>query len=205
MAQCQIKNVVFDIGNVVVRWSPAEIIRLTFPDSQSQEQLVQSVFGSNIWLDINKGMLSEYETKQKYQQALGFSAQDTERLFYYIKQTQILLYQATDLILQVKQAGYGVYALTDNVHETVEFLKRTYDFWGLFDGEIVSADLGVLKPQSEIYRALLEQYQLVANETVFLDDMPHNVAGAKAVGMEAIQFESVEQARKALYALGLVF
>ncbi|KID56953.1 HAD family hydrolase [Pseudoalteromonas luteoviolacea] len=203
MSQSQIKNVVFDIGNVVVRWSPQEIINLTFPELNSCEQLAQSVFGSEIWLDINKGITTEHETQCRYQQEFGFSTQDTERLFYYIKQTQILLYQSTELIQRVKQAGYGVYALTDNVHETVEFLKTTYDFWGLFDGAIVSAELGTLKPQPEIYHALMARYGLIAQETVFLDDMPHNVAGAKAVGMEAIQFESAQQGEFALKSLGL--
>ncbi|KZN61931.1 hypothetical protein N473_20530 [Pseudoalteromonas luteoviolacea CPMOR-1] len=205
MSQSQIKNVVFDIGNVIVRWSPQEIINLTFPELDSYEQLAQSVFGSEIWLDINKGIITEHETQCRYQQELGFSTQDTERLFYYIKQTQILLYQSTKLIQRVKQAGYGVYALTDNVHETVEFLKTTYDFWDLFDGAIVSAELGTLKPQPEIYHALMARYGLIAQETVFLDDMPHNVAGAKAVGMAAIQFESAQQGEIALKSLGLEF
>ncbi|AOT08335.1 HAD family hydrolase [Pseudoalteromonas luteoviolacea] len=204
MIKSQIKNVVFDIGNVVVRWSPQEIIKLTFPELSSCEQLAHSVFGSEIWLDINKGIVTEHETQSRYQREFDFSAQDTERLFYYIKQTQILLYQSTELIQRVKQAGYGVYALTDNVHETVEFLKTTYDFWGLFDGAIVSAELGILKPQPDIYHALMARYGLIAQETVFLDDMPHNVAGAKAVGMEAIQFESVQQGESALKSLGLV-
>ncbi|MDK2595031.1 HAD family hydrolase [Pseudoalteromonas obscura] len=205
MAQNRIKNVVFDIGNVVVRWSPVDIIRLTFPDAKEINALAQSVFHSEIWLDLNKGLTTEQETKQQYQQVLGFSQQDTERLFHYTKQSLILLYQSVELIKRVKQAGYGVYTLTDNVHEIVAYLKDTYDFWDLFDGEIVSADLGVLKPQPEIYHALLEQYQLAANETVFLDDMPHNVAGAKAVGMAAIQFENAEQGVAALKLLGLEF
>ncbi|MBQ4836603.1 HAD family hydrolase [Pseudoalteromonas luteoviolacea] len=205
MAQNRIKNVVFDIGNVVVRWSPVDIIRLTFPDAKESNALAQSVFHSEIWLDLNKGLTTEQETKQQYQQVLGFSQQDTERLFHYTKQSLILLYQSVELIKRVKQAGYGVYTLTDNVHEIVAYLKDTYDFWDLFDGEIVSADLGVLKPQPEIYHALLEQYQLAANETVFLDDMPHNVAGAKAVGMAAIQFENAEQGVAALKSLGLEF
>ncbi|MDK1286251.1 HAD family hydrolase [Pseudoalteromonas umbrosa] len=203
MAHSQIKNVVFDIGNVVVRWSPQEIIKLTFPESDSCEQLAQSVFGSEIWLDINKGITTEHETQCRYQREFNFSAQDTKRLFYYIKHTQILIYKSTELIQRVKQAGYGVYALTDNVHETVEFLKASYDFWDLFDGTIISADLGMLKPQPEIYHALLVQYGLIANETVFLDDMPHNIAGAKAVGMEAIQFQSAQQGESALKSLGL--
>ncbi|WP_440878865.1 HAD family hydrolase [Vibrio natriegens] len=200
-----IKNVVFDIGNVVVRWAPLEIVRLTFGNIDSAEEKVKSIFQSDTWLDLNKGIISESEAKLQYQQLLGFSELDCERLFYYVKQTQILIYGSVELIRRVKAAGYRVFALTDNVHEIVSYLKETYAFWNLFEGAAVSAELGLLKPQSEIYQSLLTQYELQASETVFIDDMPYNVAGAKTVGMAAIQFENARQCEADLKSLGLKF
>ncbi|GAL06332.1 HAD superfamily hydrolase [Photobacterium aphoticum] len=122
-----------------------------------------------------------------------------------MKQTQLLIYGTVDLIERIKAAGYGVYALTDNVHDIVAHLKATYTFWPLFDGATVSAEEGVLKPQPEIYHALLSDYHLAAAETVFIDDMLHNVQGAEAVGMAAIQFVNAAQCEAELKALGLVF
>ncbi|MBQ4809768.1 HAD family phosphatase [Pseudoalteromonas luteoviolacea] len=200
-----IKNVVFDIGNVVVRWSPEDIISMTFGKTCPKDGLIEKVFHSDIWLDLNKGLKTEQETKLRYQKELGLSQQDCERLFHYIKHSLIPVYNTEALIKRVKKAGYRVYALTDNVHEIVDYLKETYQFWPLFEGAIVSADLGVLKPQPAIYDALLTQFSLNANETVFIDDMPHNVAGAKAMGIEAIQFEDAGQCEMALNKLGLEF
>ncbi|ANQ21850.1 HAD family hydrolase [Vibrio natriegens] len=200
-----IKNVVFDIGNVVVRWAPLEIVRLTFGNIDSAEEKVKSIFQSDTWLDLNKGIISESEAKLQYQQLLGFSELDCERLFYYVKQTQILIYGSVELIRRVKAAGYRVFALTDNVHEIVSYLKETYAFWNLFEGAAVSAELGLLKPQSEIYQSLLTQYELKASETVFIDDMPYNVEGAKTVGMAAIQFENARECEADLKSLGLKF
>ncbi|CAM3612859.1 Alpha-D-glucose-1-phosphate phosphatase YihX [Vibrio aerogenes CECT 7868] len=205
MASEQIKNVVFDIGNVIVRWSPVEIIRLTFGSAVSPESMAQSIFQSPVWLNLNKGLISETEAKLQYQQAHYLSAEECERLFYYVKHTQLLIYGSTDLLKRVKNAGYGVYALTDNVKEIVSYLKMTYDFWELFDGTTVSASVGLLKPQPEIYQLLLSQYGLVAAETVFIDDMPHNVAGARAAGISAIQFENATQCEQDLKMLGLSF
>ncbi|USD67218.1 HAD family phosphatase [Vibrio sp. SCSIO 43136] len=199
------KNVVFDVGNVLVRWSPSEIIRLTFGDTERTEALTESIFHSEIWRDLNKGLFSEQQAKERYQASLGLTAQECDALFYYVKQTQILIYQTTDLLRRLKAADYATYALTDNVHEIVAHLKQRYDFWPLFDGAIVSAELGLLKPQAEIYRALLEQYQLDPAQTIFLDDMPYNVEGAKACGIAAIQFASAAQAEAELKALGLSF
>ncbi|MCF2859517.1 HAD family phosphatase [Pseudoalteromonas sp. SMS1] len=200
-----IKNVVFDIGNVVVRWSPADIISMTFGESANQVELTEKIFHSEIWLDLNKGLMTEAETKLKYQQTLALTREDCDRLFHYIKQSLIPIYDAVPLIERVKQAGFKVYALTDNVHEIVDYLKSTYQFWPLFEGVIVSADLGVLKPDPAIYDALLTQFSLKANETIFIDDMPHNVAGAKAMGIEAIQFEDTKQCELALKMRGLIF
>lgn len=205
MKPAKIKNVVFDLGNVIVRWSPLEIIRLTFGSTESPEQLAKSLFQSQIWFDLNKGFISEAEAKSLYKQQHSLSSDDCERFFYYAKHTQLLLYGSVDLVKRVKGAGYGVYALTDNVIEIVEYLKDTYTFWDLFDGAIVSAEVGLLKPQPEIYHSLLLQHDILAHETVFIDDMAYNVEGAESVGMSAIQFKNAAQCEHDLKALGLSF
>ncbi|MEZ9762046.1 HAD family hydrolase [Vibrio splendidus] len=202
MSSNQIKNVVFDVGNVIVRWSPLEITQLTFGNIADPEARALSIFQSAIWSDLNKGFLTENEAKLRYQQELDLSSLECDHLFYYVKQTQILLYGSVDLIERVKHV---VYALTDNVAEIVEYLKATYEFWPLFDGAVVSAELGVLKPQPEIYQALLSNNGLEASETVFIDDMPYNVEGAKAVGMARIQFIDAVQCENELRALGVEF
>lgn len=200
-----IKNVVFDIGNVMVRWAPLEIVKLTFGETKGSEELAKRIFQSETWLDLNKGFISEDDAKAQYKQLLDLSDLDCERLFYYVKQTQILIYGSIDLLKRVKSSGYKVYALTDNVHEIVAYLKSEYSFWPLFDGATVSAELGLLKPQAEIYQSLLTHHKLAASETVFIDDMPHNVDGARAVGIAGIQFESAAQCEEELKALGLSF
>lgn len=205
MGTCSIKNVVFDVGNVIVRWSPPEIIRLTFDRVEPPELLLKSIFKSETWFDLNKGFLTESEAKCKFQGSLNLTELECERLFYYIKQTQILIFSSVDLLKRVKAAGYGVYALTDNVTEIVEYLQSTYQFWPLFDGATVSAEVGMLKPDPNIYQSLLKHNNLVAAETVFIDDMLYNVQGAESVGMSGVQFVNSEQCEQALKALGLIF
>ncbi|MGF1776685.1 HAD family hydrolase [Vibrio nomapromontoriensis] len=203
MSSGNIKNVVFDIGNVVVRWAPLEIVRLTFGESDSLEAQAKSIFQSETWLSLNKGQITERHAKAQYQEMIGLSDLECERLFYYVKQTQILIYGSVDLIKRCKSAGYKVLALTDNVHEIVSHLKETYSFWELFDGATVSAEVGLLKPQPEIYYSLLSQHDLQAPETVFIDDMAYNVKGAELVGISAIQFESASQCEQALKSIGV--
>lgn len=77
----RIKNVVFDIGNVVVRWAPMEIIRLSFGDSDDVERLAKSIFQSDTWLNLNKGLISESDAKLQFQQMLGLSELESDSLF----------------------------------------------------------------------------------------------------------------------------
>lgn len=200
----QIKHIIFDIGNVMVRWSPAEISRLTFGNSVGDEMLAHLTH-SPIWKALNLGQLTESEAKLAFQNQQNFSMQELDALFYYIKHTQILLFGSLELLKQAKAAGYQVYALSDNIHEIVTYLKQHYDFWDLFDGEIISADVGYLKPSPQIYQCLLETYNLNADECVFLDDVEANIEGAKAQGMHGIVFENAWQSRQALKALGVNF
>ncbi|MGL6261427.1 HAD family hydrolase [Vibrio sp. WXL210] len=162
----KIKNVVFDIGNVLVRWAPEEIVRLTFADSKQADALAKTLFHGDIWLDLNRGLMTEEQAKLRYQQQHGLSQLESEKLFYYVKQSLIPLYGSQELLRRVKQAGYGVYALTDNVHEIVDYLQVHYDFWPLFDGATVSAELGLLKPEPEIYQSLLETHRLCRAKVV---------------------------------------
>ncbi|PMN88340.1 HAD family hydrolase [Enterovibrio norvegicus] len=205
MMKPDIKNVVFDVGNVLVRWNPVEIIRLTFGDDVDATELVKRVFQQELWLALNRGELTEQDAKHQYVQTLSLSPSEVERLFYYIKQTQIPLFGTVALMKRLKTAGYATYALTDNVHEIVAFLKDEYDFWPLFEGAIVSAEVGCLKPNADIFHQLFDTFDLNATETVFLDDVAKNVEGAQKVGMSAIQFTQASQAERELQEMGLRF
>lgn len=210
-----IKNVIFDIGNVMVRWHTPEIVRLTFGEQlTSKEQngqdniatLASKLFANDLWLDLNKGSISEKQAKHSYQHRFNLTQHEVDDLFYYIKHTQIVLAGSLDLLTRVKAAGYGVYALTDNLTTIVEHLKTVYNFWDMFDGAVVSADVGCLKPSAQIYNILLNQQNLKAAECLFLDDRQTNVDGAIAVGMHAIQFTHARQAEQLLKTqYGLVF
>jgi len=200
-----IKNVVFDVGNVIVRWAPSEIVKLTFGEDDPADQLVTKIFQSDIWLNLNKGLVTEFQAKSQYQSEHGLSIIECDRLFYYVKHTQLLIFGSVALMGRLKAAGYGIYALADNVSEIVTYLKDTYEFWDIFDGGLASSDIGSLKPEPEIFNALLSRYSLVAQETVFIDDMPYNVKGAESVGISGIRFKNSAQCEQALKAIGLSF
>jgi putative hydrolase of the HAD superfamily len=202
-----IRSVVFDVGNVFVRWSPAEIIRRTFdapPGSATSQELVAAIFRSPLWMALNRGELTQDEAAASYRRELGLDEACTRRLFFHIVD-HLDPIEGTELLARrLRDAGYRVFGLTDNVHEIVAVLRER-TFWGVLEGVVVSAEVGVLKPDPRIYRHLLTRFALVAEETIFLDDHLPNVEGARAVGLEARVFETAARAAEDLRGLGLAF
>ncbi|GAB5487018.1 MAG: HAD family phosphatase [Parasphingorhabdus sp.] len=199
-----IRNVVFDIGNVIVKWDPHNIVERTFGADRTNVDFVQSIFpGNNVWLPLNKGEITAEQAMQRYRDQYGFSEAETDMLWQNVLASMDLIPGTIELMDQLQKNGYRLFALSDNVHEIVTYLKSEHDFWPRFKGAVVSAEVALLKPNPQIYRHLLDLYDLNASETVFMDDMPKNVDGAQSVGMAAIQFSTVDQAKRELIDLGL--
>ena len=200
-----IRNVVFDIGNVLVRWDPVGIVEMAF--SLAGEEAVarrEALFGDiDIWRALNRGELTIVEAKRAYVADGHLSEEEAERLFDAIRASLTLLEDTPPLMERLAAAGYRLFALTDNVREIVADLSERHDWWALFEGATVSAEVGCLKPDPRIYRHLLESHGLAPDETVFLDDLPRNVEGARAAGMHAFVFTDAKQAERDLRSLGV--
>jgi putative hydrolase of the HAD superfamily len=192
------KNIVFDVGNVLVRWDPQGIIDHVFPEHTSPHQLMLNIFKDQTWYDLNLGSINEREAIYRYHQQLGIDATQLEYLLQTVKESLSLISGSVELLERLYNKPYNLYALTDNTVEIMAYLKNKYSFWPLFKGIVVSAEIGYLKPSKEIYHYLLEHHKLQAHETVFIDDVSANVEGAKAIGIEAIQFTHIKECIEAL-------
>lgn len=203
-----IRNVVFDVGNVFVRWSPQEIVQRCFDlaaDSDENLERAEALFRSTTWRRLNLGELTQNEAELAFQSQLGLTAEQTKQVFFHVTDHQELI-EGTDAIARrLKAAGYRIFGLTDNVHEIVAHLKARHRFWPLFEGCVVSAEIGLMKPSAEIFRHLLDTFELTPSETVFFDDFQANIDGARAVGIEARLFTTPERCEQDLRELGLAF
>ncbi len=187
-----IKNIVFDIGNVLVRWQPTTVVESFFPQADA-EQLTRLLFKSPDWLDLNRGKMTEAELIARQHKKLDIEVIKLQQLMQAIKESMLPIDQSFELLQHLSQLKYPLYALTDNVREIVNYLRKRYHFWDLFQGVVCSAEVGYLKPMPEIYQVLLSTYSLLPQETLFIDDHLPNVEGAKAVDMASFQFFNVQQ------------
>jgi putative hydrolase of the HAD superfamily len=199
-----VRNIVFDIGNVLVPWDPAGIETKAFGQERVEAaDFVAPLRGHATWLAVNRGELTLDEAARSYTTEDGFTPEEIDRLYEELFASFPLIAESEALLREVRAAGYRTFAITDNVHEIVAHLKDVHDFWPLFEVAAVSAELGVLKPDPAIYHWLLDTARIEPGESVFLDDLARNVEAARGIGMEAFVFTDAAQARRDMRSLGI--
>lgn len=199
----QASNLIFDVGNVLIRWSPLEIVKSFFPLEQNPHDLAVKIFKSQIWFDLNLGKLTEKEAILVYSQHLDLPASTVEALMAAVRESLIPLDGSFELLDELYHQGIPLYSITDNIVEIIDYLKKRYNFFDKFKGVVVSGEIGVLKPSPIIYQTLLDTYNLTPQECIFIDDLEKNILGAKEVGIHGIVFSDAQQCRQELRRLGV--
>ncbi len=198
-----IKNIIFDIGNVLMPFGYRPFFESFGYDEETVERLSKATAQSPDWNELDRGVLS-------YEEVLGRFVENDSQLEEIIQRVFADLhgilgvYDYTESwIKQLKEAGYGVYYLSNFFQKADEDCKDLMGFLELTDGGILSYKDKVTKPDRQIYELLLERFGLKAEECVFLDDTKKNIDGARAVGIHGILFHDREQAVAELQKLGV--
>lgn len=194
-----IKNVIFDFGGVLVDWNPRYLYRPYFGNDADTDYFLTNVYSDEWNADNDRGVpLAENVARlqarhPEYAEAIAlFKERWGDMLGGSIA-------EGVSLLEDVKRAGYGVYGLTNWEAETIGIAYGRFGFFSLFDGIVVSGEEHVIKPEHAIYELLLHRYSLRAEECLFIDDNPRNVAAAREVGMSAVVFDrSDDTARRML-------
>ncbi len=193
-----IKNIVFDVGNVLVRWDPHSVIQSVFPEQDSVQFYAAM---RPLWLDLNRGKYSVEQAIALYENQLGIKAEKMRQLMDELKKHQVSIPGSLDLLKKLDSMGYYLYSITDNIKEFIAYHRIHSNFLPYFKGVVVSADIGILKPDPRIYQYLFDHYAVDPSESVFIDDILLNVEGALAVGMYAFQFTDVQACEEQLRAI----
>lgn len=198
-----IRNIVLDVGRVLVAWQPQDAMRKLGISEEAVEAMTQKLFQSGVWNEADRGVLSDDEFLElAIRQVPEYEAEVT--LFWNNIETAIWQFPyAKEWIRTMKKAGYRVYILSNYGNWSFEKTKEALNFIEDADGFIFSYQVKQIKPDAQIFQALFEKYDLKAEESVFLDDLSANVEGARAVGMQGIVFTGLEEALCELKKLGV--
>lgn len=186
----KIKNIIFDIGNVLIRFDPTEwLVNNYGQDPELMKVLYKEVFSSEEWKLLDHGKMSEVEAASRIIARIPDYKTHVERIIYHwenflISEMPVSVY----FLRKFKDMGYNLYALSNYPERGFENTIKYYPFFDLFDGKIVSYAHQEMKPQRKIYEILLEKYQLDPKECVFIDDTLANVTTALEFGMEGVHF-----------------
>jgi putative hydrolase of the HAD superfamily len=110
--------------------------------------------------------------------------------------------ESVQLVQDLKNSQNKLYILSNMHISTINYLENKYSFWDLFDGKVISCRINKVKPEYDIYQHLLNSYQLIISDTVFIDDMDINLKAAADLGIRTIKFENPAQCRSELVNLG---
>lgn len=192
-----IKNIVFDLGNVIIRWNPEYIISQYTKDPIVQEELLHKIFASPYWLAFDDGSLTREEVIRNIQKTTSFQYRSIiADIVYYWYQHCPPIEGILPLVKELKKQGNHIYLLSNtNIH--FDEYKNTLPVMEYFDGFYISAKTKLTKPHPEIYLDFLDSFNLKAEECIFIDDVKANIKGAKKIGMCGFQFKGdVEKLKK---------
>ncbi len=199
----RVTTVVFDIGNVLIRWDPRHLYRKLLDDEAAMERFLAEVCTDAWNLEQDRGRSFAEAVAER----VALFPEHEALIRAYDERWDEMVPGAIDgtveILDELEAAGVPLYAITNFSTEKFALALRRFPFLGRFRDTVVSAHERLLKPDPAIYRLLLERNGLSAGESVFIDDSPKNVAGAEAAGMAAIHFRSPEDLRARLADLGL--
>jgi len=195
-------NVVFDLGGVVLTWDREAIIASVFDSLSERDRVREGVFKHPDWHALDRGTLARGDAIVRAAARTGIDAARIGALFEAIPMALVPVPETLALVSQVRAAGSRLLVLSNLHAASLARIEHDYDIFPLFDGRIVSCEVGACKPDPEIYAALLGTFDLVPDDTVFIDDTEVNLDAAREFGMRTILFEDVTSCRRGLQDVG---
>ena len=184
-----IRNIVFDMGNVLIRFDPPYFMdRAGITDPEDRELILRELFLSVEWAQMDAGILTEEKAEPlilaRIPEKLKSKVSD---LLYHWADGRDEIPGMKELVRRLKDAGYGIYLLS-NASAAQHRYWPHYEVSRYMDGKLISCDVKVVKPCHRIYRLFTDQFSLIPEECLFIDDAPANAAGAVACGWKGIVF-----------------
>jgi len=181
-----IKNIVFDLGNVLVSFKPAEYFDKKNYPPNIKETILADIFASKEWLMLDNGDISTREAIEGISIRSTLNKEEITHIFNLRSDLIFPIDQNVKVLPELKKKGFRLYFLSNFPMDIFEEVKTGYYFFKYFDGGVISAEAKVSKPDSRIYRILLDKYSLIPEECLFVDDLEINVKAAEETGMKGL-------------------
>lgn len=197
--------VVFDIGNVLVQWDPRHLYRSYFDgDEMLMEHFLSEVCTLEWNRELDRGLPWPEAIRSRIERFPDCEALIRAYDEFWMEMVPDSVPGTPGILADLKERGTPVYSITNFSDEKFEQTRKRFAFLDDIDHTIVSARVGLLKPEPEIYHLLCRTCGFDPQDAVFIDDSEANCDGAVRVGMHAHHFESAVRLRSELGRFGLL-
>jgi HAD superfamily hydrolase (TIGR01509 family) len=193
-----IKNAVFDVGGVLLEWNPPAVIARLYPDPAIQARIREQMFEHADWHEFDRGGLTEAAAIDHFARATGLGSDETRALIHATRESLTPIPGTIRLVEDLARAGIHLYLLSNMPASTFDYLVQRHTFFSHFRHLVISGQILLIKPDPAIYRHLVEKTGIVPAESVFIDDLPRNVAAARECGLHGIVFRDADSCRQEL-------
>lgn len=198
-----INTIIFDIGNVLVDFKWEQYLRDCGYNDEIVRKVSEATVKNDLWKKWDRGDIEEAEIIEQSCKLEPSVEREIRKLFVDIEQLINEFDYSAEIIKKLKENGYKVYLLSNYARSHYELDKKNFKFLDYVDGGIISYEVILAKPEPEIYKALIQKYNINPQEAVFLDDLPENLEAAKPFGFHTIQVKSYQQILEDLQKLGV--
>lgn len=198
-----ITTVIFDIGNVLADFTWREHFAGFGYDDEMVERIARATVKNPAWNENDMGVMKEEDIIQKFVESDPEIEQDIRKVLGNVETMVVRNDYAIPWIQDLKSKGYRTLYLSNFSSKAETDCAYALDFIPYMDGGILSYQDKVIKPMPEIYQLLIDRYDLVPEECVFMDDTPANLVGAQKFGIKTIHFQNYAQAIEELRKIGV--
>lgn len=185
-----IKNIIFDLGNVLIRFKPEEFVNKNIK-KEYREKFFNAVFKGQEWADLDRGVLEYSDAVKIFSEKIPECSSEIKKLFdNYILDVLEPIEKNIEIMKSLK-GKYKLFVLSNFHYLAFDYIFKNWEFFKYFDGKIVSGHCKLLKPEKEIYELLCSTYSLNPIECVFIDDTKANIEAAEKFGIKGIHLTDI--------------
>ena len=190
-----IKNVVFDIGRVLVRSYWKECMGIKGRSKDTQNKIKELTLNSELWQQIDLGMISLEEMIAAAQEKDPNLKNELSEFPKAYSEFTIVDKEVEQFLIDLKAEHYHIYLLSNYGREFFEELEKKANFFAYIDGKVISYEVNIKKPDMEIFYLLVKKYNIKPEDSVFIDDNKKNIDTARKMKFHTIRFRNIEQVK----------
>ena len=181
-----VKKFLFDLGNVFFDWNPERILKPIFNDDERMNFFINNISFPLLDTRCDAGITIEVAVNDAIKKFPEF---EKEIKFYYPNHGNMVggfFPKTVDVFYKIKELNYPCFVLSNWSAETYEGMEEKYPFLKDFDGKIISGRDFLIKPDPAIYELAISRFNLIPEETLFIDDRLDNIEAAQNLNFQTI-------------------